>query len=92
MDKKGDIYSIRKRKYLSLKGIVVMQDEIIEKLLRWNVIVMIGIATIHYLSSGWYFDVIEVPLMIFFFIGKLLSIPQIWISLLVIGTARYLKT
>lgn len=68
-----------------------MQDKVIERLLRWNVLVIVTVATIHYLSGGIHFDLIEIPIMIFFFTSKLLSIPQIWVTLLVVCTARYLK-
>ncbi len=66
-------------------------DRVIEHLLRWNIFVMLLLGTIHYFTDGWFFDLIELPIVFFFFIGKLLSIPQIWVTLLVVFSVRYLK-
>lgn len=68
-----------------------MSDRVIEHLLRWNICVILLVALIHYLSNGVHFDFIEIPIMTFFFIGKLLSIPQIWVTILVIFSLRYIK-
>ena len=42
-------------------------DRVIEHLLRWNIFVMLLLGTIHYFTDGWFFDLIELPIVFFFF-------------------------
>jgi len=68
------------------------QDKVIECLLRWNIGIIALICCIHYMSHYAHYDVVELPLLGFFFIGKLLSIPQVWVTLLVVWSVRHLKS